>query len=291
MLIYDLSPKTLLQITGPDASKFLQGQLTADVNEVTPKQSRLTGHCNAKGRVLFTGRLLTLRENHFLLQLPPDMAEHALASLKKYAIFSKVQLSIIKNIQQFGITGTPSPEFLTQFNLKIPSEIDQVSSSNENWLIRVPGDRYELFCLKNLVAEQNFSSWQCLEIQNGLAWIEPSTMGEFTPHQLNFPAINAVNFKKGCYTGQEIVARMQYLGKLKEELCLLTWENNSYPAGTDCHELDSSKSIGTLVCSAEKNNQWQGLASLRLDRASKQTVALDKTMARVHPADTVDQFA
>jgi folate-binding protein YgfZ len=156
----------LLKITGPDAKKFLQGQLTCNLDEVT-EEPRLGAHCNPQGRIISLFRIFLKDENYFL-QMPPSMIPIALKALKKYAVFFKVELSDASS------------------EIKISEKINQ----------------------------QNKQA----EIENGIAEIYPETSEKFLPHELNLPTLGGVSFNKGCFTGQEIIARMQYRGKLKTRL-------------------------------------------------------------------------
>ncbi|MBI5447796.1 MAG: folate-binding protein YgfZ [Gammaproteobacteria bacterium] len=152
-----------LNITGNQASEFLQGQLTCDVTALAEGQSCLGAHCNVKGRVLFNF-LLSRHCSGYYLKLPQNMIELAKKRLEKFSVFSKVSVEITA------------------------AEGEGLLGSKED------------------------------EIKRGFVTLSPLTSGLFTVHELNYPAFQAVSFTKGCYTGQEIVARMQYLGKLKKHL-------------------------------------------------------------------------
>ncbi|MCX7122339.1 MAG: hypothetical protein NTV32_01445 [Gammaproteobacteria bacterium] len=153
----------VISVTGPDARKFLQGQLTCDMSLLSEAHPLRGAHCNLKGRVEAI-YVISIQDEVIALQTPDDVAEHALKHLQPYARFSKVQLD-------FSLTG------------------DQMDEST-----------------------------RIAEIQSGIARLHPDTVGRFLPQELGLIALGAVNFKKGCYLGQEIVARLHYLGKLKKEL-------------------------------------------------------------------------
>lgn len=230
-VLADLSHLSLLAVTGADAAKFLQGQLTCDVDEISEHQTRLGAHCNPKGRILTSFRLLQLAGNYYL-QLPSSMLSIALKRLGKYAIFSKVKLTdASEQIHQLGLSGPNIADFLSPYVSSLPTEIDSAVSTEELLIIRLAGimPRYQvigpydaLSQLWSTLSEQlqpvGANAWKLLDIMAGIPSIYPETCEVFTPHHINYQLINGISFKKGCYTGQEIVARMQYLGKLKQHM-------------------------------------------------------------------------
>lgn len=221
----DLPHLGLLRIAGEGAKKFLQGQITCDLEEISPTQSRLGAHCNPQGRIISLFRLCLFREDYFL-QMPRNLLPIAMAALKKYAVFFKVNLSdATDDFAQMGYAGSQLP------HLNLPENIDDTISINDVLIIKVPGaERYELIGdiqkiaeLKNQLASSDvkilpLNEWQQWVIRAGVPAIYPETTEKFLPHELNLPQLNGVSFKKGCYTGQEIIARMQYRGKLKKHL-------------------------------------------------------------------------
>ena len=164
-MITDPDPLAILCVSGIDAKKFLQGQLTCNLDEITQTHSSLGAHCNPQGRVISLFNI-SLSESSYHLQMPLSMIPIAAKNLQKYAVFFKVNLSTLED------------DFL-----------------------------------KTLTTAE-----KALEIEQGIPTIYPETSEKFLPHDLNLPALNAVSFTKGCYTGQEIIARMQYRGKIKNHL-------------------------------------------------------------------------
>lgn len=180
----------LLKIQGPEAKKFLQGQLTCDLDSLTPNTQTFGAHCNPQGRVISLFRLYQADEAYYLC-MEKNMLTIALGQLKKYAVFYKTALTIADDVQIYG------------------------TLEQREIILHIPGI--------NLTAEHQNSTnhltkWRIAEINAGIPTIYQETSGIFLPHELNLPALNAVSFVKGCYTGQEIIARMQYRGKLKKHL-------------------------------------------------------------------------
>lgn len=193
----------LLLVSGQEASKFLQGQLTCDVENI-PNQGTLGAHCNPQGRVICLFYLYRSATNYYLL-MPRKMVPIAEVALKKYAIFFRVVLTDVS--EQFiyvGIQGLASHHFET---------MPVISLTPERHIVAV--DRIEW---EHILPVGHASNWKLLNISQQLPSIYPETSGKFLPHELKLPELNAIHFAKGCYTGQEIIARLHYRGKIKTGL-------------------------------------------------------------------------
>ncbi|MEY3219758.1 MAG: hypothetical protein RIT27_1115 [Pseudomonadota bacterium] len=223
----DLSHIGIIEISGEDAQTFLQGQLTNDVRQVSLEKSQLTAWCNAKGRVLATFRLWK-KENAFYLVLPQDNIAAVLKRLSMYVLRSKVKLrEMTDEMHAIGLSGN--------FNqlLNLPDQENSVSFQEDKWILRLSGKKPNWLVISTTEGLQKFTQsldksvisagkavWDLLEILNGIPQITSTTTDLFTPHMLNLQAIEGVSFKKGCYVGQEIVSRTQYLGKVKRRIFL-----------------------------------------------------------------------
>lgn len=215
----DLTHLGLIQISGAPAKTFLQGQLTCNLDEITSIQSRLGAHCNPQGRVISLFQLFFWQENYYL-QMPRELISIAIKALQKYAVFYKINLSDVSDeLQQVGYQGME----LTN----LPKETDEQVTTPEFVIIKLSGEpvRYQIIGHKTAIASLKLTAkpstiqqWKHLAIKNKLPAIYPETTEKFLPHEINLPELNAVSFQKGCYTGQEIIARMQYRGKLKSRL-------------------------------------------------------------------------
>jgi hypothetical protein len=290
--LIELTPLGIIKVEGIDAEKFLQGQLTCDVREVTEQQSRLGAHCDHKGRIQATFRLLKY-QNDFYIQIPKNLIEHLLQCLKKYAVFSKVTLTnVSESWQQLGICGDNCPALLKEFvSEKLPEMIDAVICLNNLLILQLPGNQPRFSLLgSNLAIEPlkqfllpqcqpaDFNYWQMLDIAMGIPAIYPETIGLFTPHQINFTNINGVSFNKGCYTGQEIIARMQYLGKLKQHMYKITFTClQPITPGAKIIMMNQEKSdeCGQLIHAVNMHdNKWLGLATI-FDNAISQKLYIE----------------
>ncbi|MFI4937567.1 MAG: YgfZ/GcvT domain-containing protein [Candidatus Berkiellales bacterium] len=234
--ITHLSHLGVLQITGPDAKTFLQGQVTCNLNNITETESRLGTHCNLKGRMQSLFRIfLKEKENHYYLSLPLSMVAIAQQNLKKYALFSKIELQdVSENVARIGIYGekaaTALADLLQQKSLHtLP--IDGCIQQTDFVICRIPGSapRFELYGTNEALqpiwsqlstqCEQSTPHlWELFDIQAGIPTVFPATVDLLLPHHVNLVAMNGISFDKGCYLGQEIIARMHYKGNIKKHM-------------------------------------------------------------------------
>ncbi len=273
--LYNLSHLELIAIHGEKASDFLQGQVTCDVREITTKQTRYAAHCSAKGRVLSFFRIIQFQKQYYLLA-PAVMVDLIRTQLKKYAVFSKVSLELDHTLRIIGCTGTEPAYTLEQILGQVPKNPDEAAYAAEKALLIIQAKgalpRFEIIgenavmdelwkTLRGQYPEQENECWKSLDIAAGVATIYPETSDLFTPHMLNYPSINAVSFKKGCYIGQEVIARTQYLGKAKRSLHKLILKIEHVPKPGETILNESQESIGIIVESAlQKANEYDILA-------------------------------
>jgi folate-binding protein YgfZ len=265
-----LSDYGLIKISGMDSEKFLQGQLTCDVREVTEQSSRLGAHCDPKGRIQFTFRLCKFHDDYYLRVLK-NLVDHTLTLLKKYAVFFKATLEDVSDEWcLFGLAGCREKYFTS---VKMPEEIDGGAAFQDGVIIRVLDSipRFEIMTQKNSSLLKDICSsfsleavnhWNLREIISGVPTVYPETVGHFTPQQINYQLINGVSFKKGCYTGQEIIARLQYLGKLKQSMRRVQLKTtNIILPGTKVRE-GAEQEVGEIVQVAISGSYQEALAVL-----------------------------
>lgn len=221
----------LLCISGDDATTFLQGQLSADVNALAVGQTTMAAHCDAKGRMHTNFLLHKVAEQHYWLQLHNSTAELECTALAKYAVFSKV---VIKNLStQYACFGLESLAHAKDIlaHEAIQTAITKLAVDDLLTCIWIPRDK-----LDNLLEalEQTHThwlgsgNWQKIIMQRGVGFIEHSNSGEFIPQMLNLDCIHGISFTKGCYTGQEIIARMKYRGSVKRRCWGFSAELSSF---------------------------------------------------------------
>lgn len=245
MSLIKIDDHALLKIDGNSAEKLLQGQLTCDVAPITATRSTLGAHCNAKGRIESFFRLFR-RQDSFYLIMPNTVIEAAYNHIKKYAqFFRDVSLSI-ESIPCYGLIHPEKAEF------PLPSTTNEVTHTDDLSICRVSSnDRYFIIdWTGTLTAPVDNQQWHQAEIKDNIPRLYPETLGEFLPHYLNLPEQGAVSFTKGCYIGQEIIARMEHRGNIKQGLFLhhsttalnpgqhITLENGLTAQCVDCVAID-----------------------------------------------------
>ena len=221
-----------ISLTGEEQTKYLQGQVTCDVNSLAQEKLLTGAHCNAKGKVFSAFRLIE-RNNGYLLLQPASSIEQSLAELKKFGVFAKVEISQANDINYLAIAGSQANAKMAELFSQVPDTLTPVIQQETTTLVYLAGavDRYLIIDSKDNLAKisSNFdfpiydnSVWQLLEIAEGFPILSQQYIAEYVPQMLNLQAINGISFTKGCYLGQETVARMQYLGKNKRALFALT---------------------------------------------------------------------
>ena len=279
-----LSHEGVLAVRGADAGKFLQGQLTCNLNYLSDTQSSLGARCTQKGRMQSSFRIL-LEGDGVLLAMASELLEPQLADLKKYAVFSKSKLTDESTAwTRFGIDHGDAA--LNSLGLDLPADTDSVARHDGLIAIRVSPERAELWAaadqansikgkLSALLAEGDLNQWLLGQVRAGIGQVMPGTRELFIPQMLNLQAIGGVSFKKGCYTGQEIVARMQYLGKLKRRLYRLKLDASDLPEpGTQLFSPTHGSSIGEVVLAAHTGQDIELLAVLQAEAAESGDVHL-----------------
>lgn len=260
-------------VAGPDAQTFLQGQLTCQFSQQDDHQVKLGAHCTPKGKIqnlyrIVPGNLMTSSEEPaYLLMCHQSLLSSGFAQLKKYALFSKVTLTdVSETVAAFslygdlniGKLGLPDLEKLTCTSL---------SSEKSALMARLRSHKSRMMIIASTESAislwESFASqfmilppvlWDLLEIRSGIPCLYPQTQGFFFPHYLNLPTLEAVSFEKGCYIGQEVIARMQFRGKVKKHMhrfMIPSNENNPNPGDEviSVHE-NNRAPVGTIVRAA-----------------------------------------
>ncbi|MEJ2554108.1 MAG: folate-binding protein YgfZ [Gammaproteobacteria bacterium] len=261
-VLSDLSQRALIAVRGADAQKYLQGQLTNDIYAVTEERSQLSAHCSPKGRALACFRVFR-RGDAIYLAMPETLLEPSLARLRKYVLLSKVTLETDTDLVQIGYSGAGGDSRLREIIAAVPEEPDMVTHADGISAIRVPGPhaRFELLgplaAIKALWTELGAYAtpvgtgpWSLLDILAGVPTLAPETADSFVPQMINLDLLNGISFKKGCYTGQEIVARTHYLGKLKRRMYRLHCPGTEPPPPSTAiynAALRSDESVGSVI--------------------------------------------
>ena len=286
-VLCDLSHLGLLEISGTDAVTFLQGQVTNDVKLLDGHTSHYAGYCNPKGRMLALffafGHL-----DHLHLQLPKALVETILKRLRMYVLRSKVTIEdVSERIHRFGIAGAGSEAALLKLFGQVPQQPHALMTLENGVIVRLPGPtpRFQIYsdaahvnALWDALAVSHRpagkAAWDWLEIQAGIPDVYPETQEAFVPQMLNLDALNGINFKKGCYTGQEIVARTHYLGKVKRRTQIAHVAGAQPPmAGEDILVAGGTEVAGNIVRSAPSPaGGYDVLAEVRLENLATDTL-------------------
>lgn len=211
-----VSARSYIKLSGPDSSKFLQGQVSCDMDSLSPSNSIDGAHCTPKGRMLFLFTAHSDTDGSIILEVHPSIGEIAIASLKKYAVFFK-------------------------------TEITDISENYSN-------DHRVLSDLERLRA--------------GRAEVVAETSEMFIPQMLNLDALGYINFKKGCYTGQEIIARAHYRGAVKRRMHHLVLATDSLPSPGDEIKDHEGKGIGNIASAVRMDNGSVEILAVLNDKQS-----------------------
>ena len=280
-VLCDLSHLGLLEISGADAVTFLQGQVTNDVSQLNGSNAHYTAYCNPKGRMLALF-LAFAHYDHLHLQLNRELLEPIMKRLKMYVMRSKVEIKDVSDtIIKFGLNDPEAASMLEAVFSKIPTEDYELVSLDNGAILKLPSynneARFEIFtdainapiiwdALKTNCKVVEKPHWDWLEIQAGIPDVELKTQEQFVPQMLNLDILDAINFKKGCYTGQEIVARTHYLGTVKRRTYLAEITSETAPNAGD-KVVDATKNeVGQIVRVAPNaTNGFDALIELRIE--------------------------
>ena len=279
-----LSHEGVLAVRGPDANKFLQGQVTCNLNYLSDSHSSLGARCTPKGRMQSSFRIVSISDG-YLLAMDSELLEAQLTDLKKYAVFSKSKLTEeSQDWLRIGLSGGDNA--LRSLGLELAQTADSVARSNELLALRLSDGRAELWlpaaqadAVKAQIAAQlpqaPLNDWLLAQVRAGIGQVMGATRELFIPQMINLQAVGGVSFKKGCYTGQEIVARMQYLGKLKRRLYRLELHDSQLPApATALFSPTHASSVGEVVLAAHSPAGVELLAVLQDEAALNGSVHL-----------------
>lgn len=281
-VICDLSHRAQIRVQGADAATFLQGQFGNDIRAVSATHSQLSSYSSPKGRVYATFRVRLERENTYCLELAAPQAAFLRKRLAMFILRSRVTLEDAADCGvHFGVAGPHATLHLEHVLGKVPETTDAVLETHGLTVVRTRGmqsPRYEVFgtieACRRLWDDLNVhcapvgpEAWRLLDILAALPTIYPETSEAFVAQMLNLDALEAVSFTKGCYPGQEVVARMHYLGKLKRRMFRLAIEGQERPMpGSPVFRRDGdpAQPDGEIVDAAlHPDGLWAALAVLQ----------------------------
>ncbi|XNM62908.1 tRNA-modifying protein YgfZ [Escherichia coli] len=266
LTLMTLDDWALATVTGADSEKYLQGQVTADVAQMDEHQHLLVAHCDAKGKMWSNLRLFR-RQDGFAFIERRSVREAQLTQLKKYAVFSKVTIAANDDLVLLGVAGFQARAALADLVAELPDADKPSVQQGETsllWLAH-PDERFLLVtdiataervneALRGEAQLNNSQQWLTLDIEAGLPVIDEVNSAQFIPQATNLQALGGISFKKGCYTGQEMVARAKFRGANKRALWTLAGLAARVPEAGEDLELkmgDNWRRTGTVLAAVQ----------------------------------------
>ncbi|MGL6011718.1 MAG: tRNA-modifying protein YgfZ [Shewanella oncorhynchi] len=263
LMLANLSHLGLIKVVGEQGRSFIHGQVTTDISSLATDQWRWGAHCDPKGKMLASFRTFAIQDALFML-MPKDAIEVDLPQLQKYAVFSKATLSNASaEWTLLGVAGEQASQFVNKHFGDIQQELTLI----ENGAILKDAERFILVLTPDaaaaLVAQSELSvfdasAWQALEIAAGYPNLAASHASQYVPQMCNLQAVNGISFNKGCYMGQETIARMKYRGGNKRALYILRGHTSlqiTLASGLEIAMEDSFRRGGQIIEFVQCGNQ------------------------------------
>ncbi len=287
--IYPIAHLGVLTIAGADAAKLLQGQITCNINDISDIKSSLGAICNPKGRAITTF-LLVKNADDFLMILPRELLASVKKRLQMYVLRADVSLTDSSDEWcLIGLSdGAAHPAEAVDFATSRQKNI--IVNLQSRSLIMAVADHAQTFWSEQVelgFQPEDSAQWRYLDILSGIPWLTVATSEEFIPQMLNLDKLGGISFNKGCYTGQEIVARTHYLGKAKREMFLAECDVLVSPEPNTIivdHSTGTEQSLGKVLYAQSRHNRCKmlivlhrsdtGMYQLRLKNDNQDKVTL-----------------
>ena len=280
-ILVDLSPVGLIRVSGADASSFLQGQLSTDLDKLTPQRSQISSWNNAKGRVVSLLHVFS-RDGDVYLALPHPLLAPVLKRLSMYVLRSKVTLTDASgSLACLGLAGAQAPTLLSGMGMPVPAGFLDMTVHGAVQITRLYGEspRYALVGppeqIKELrqalesagAAPASAETWALRRIMAGEPAIFPETTEYFVAQMLDLDKLGGIDFKKGCYIGQEVIARAHYRGAVKRHLARAESRSTARLApGADIHSPGHDSPVAEVVdAQMDESGTWQMLLVVQDD--------------------------
>jgi folate-binding protein YgfZ len=265
-----LSDWGVIRAQGTDAGSFLHGQLTQDVQHLGERNAVLAGYCTAKGRLLASAVVWRAGSDELLLACSADVLPATLKRLSMFVLRAKCKLSDASAM--LALHGLAGPTATTWLGPNAPTSVWQRSEVLGGHAIRLPdaaGLARYLLALPAASAAPPLAAlapdaWRWLEVNSGMARIVAATVEQFVPQMVNFELVGGVNFQKGCYPGQEVVARSQYRGTIKRRAFVFACASAARPGQEVFHSADAEQPAGMVVNGASLDGAHRALVEVKL---------------------------
>ena len=247
--LISLDDWALVTLSGEDKSKYLQGQLSCDMNALQPEHHQMAAHCEAKGKMWSAVRLFHYGDDLAYIQRA-SLCDNQLTEIKKYAVFSKITFQRQNTALLLGVAGRNARAALASLFPSLPDAETTVVQHGQTCILHLslPTERFLLVTVQDeanriysallgKAALNDSRQWLALDIEAGIPVIDAATSGQLIPQATNLQALDAISFTKGCYSGQEMFARAKYRGANKRAMYWLAGKALSLPAAGDELEL------------------------------------------------------
>jgi len=276
-IISNLSHLGIIEITGDDASSFLQGQFTSDITQLREQQSQFSAWCNPQGRVIATFWIIRDAERYLLL-LPTELLQKFCQRLKMFVLRSKV--TITDKTGEYSCAGIHGEHAFAALDTYLqqhsPVNVVCTALTSRRILVGMPVAIEPLLTsLSNAgIAVHDFPTWQRLDIEEGIPWILTETSEQVLPQELNLDNTGGLSYNKGCYPGQEIIARLHFRGQVKRRLFAGQLSSAMMPTpGSKLSVGSDSATSGIIINSASDVDETiRVLAVVNIEHATSKTL-------------------
>ena len=296
--IASLDDRVILEVRGPDSEKFLQGQASASTAHATATIAPPAVFCTPKGRAIANAQLIKVSAQCYWLLLERSIAAALQQHLAKYAAFYKAELTLRDDLAIAGLAGHRLDE-VAGIAMALPQSDwgVRVNADEELAITRHPHDLMRLVLIaphgklaelcRKIAPDLTLASadlWQRLDVEAGLLWLDEPQREKWLPQMFNWEALAGISFKKGCYTGQEVVARAHYRGQVKKRLMRLSVPTTELiETGTDIKDATSDKTLGEVVRSAVTAEDHVELLAIMTTKDDMPSLTINDQPAHIKP--------
>ena len=230
LFVCPLTTHGVTQLTGEQSQSYLQGQLSNDITTLNDGEHLISAHCDAKGKMWSIPLVLRQNDSYYLISGAQEN-QASCKELQKYGVFAKTEIvDASDELLLFAVGGSDAPSYLNDLNV---NPIALQGPLQGHYLLMVNKDQAASIIEKAHQHLYEPQQWQQTTIKAGVAHLDEHSINQYVPQMLNLQALDAICFTKGCYTGQEMVARMKYLGKNKRATYLVKGTATKVPANGD----------------------------------------------------------